>query len=68
MSGSYEAFKNALEASGRIKKVQKAQDLQDDIETLYNTPDDAPDSLKEDIAALCDCSDYEKAQAKLERL
>ena len=63
-----EALTNALEGSGRIERLQKAQKIQEDIENLYNSPEEAPEQLKEDIAALCDTSDYEAAQSKLERL
>jgi hypothetical protein len=66
--GAYEAFQNAAKTSGRAEKVRKAKRLQQDIDRLYNTPADAPDSLREDVAALCDCADYEDAKEKLERL
>jgi hypothetical protein len=68
MSDLREALTNALERSGKIERLQKAKKLQEDVEALYASPEEAPEQLKEDIAALCDQSDYEDAQARLERL
>jgi len=68
MSDLREALTNALEGSGRIERLQKAQKIQEDIESLYESPQDAPEQLREDVAALCDTESYEAAQSKLERL
>lgn len=64
MSDLREALSNAMEESGRTAKLRQAAKLQEDIETLR----DPPEQLKEDIAALVDCENYETAKAKLERL
>ena len=68
MSDLREALTNALEESGKIERLQKAQKIQEDVETLYESPEAAPDQLLDDIAALCDAESYEAAQSKLERL
>lgn len=64
MSSDYEAFKNAYESLGRTERIRKAKALLEDYQTLR----DPPEALTDDIAALCDCEDFEEAKSKLERL
>lgn len=63
MSDLREALTNAFEESGRAEDLEKAKKLQADIEMLQDPPED----LKDDVAALCRCENYEEAKAKLER-
>lgn len=59
-----EAFRNAYWEKHDREDIEKAQRLQEDIETLH----DPPEALKEDVADLVGEDDYDAAQAKLERL
>jgi hypothetical protein len=59
-------MKEEWEALSRNERREKAERLKEDIEMLYNSPDEAPEALREGVAELMHKEDYETAVEYLE--